>query len=128
MTDDFEVHAEIINEHQFANLINKILSVDSEIDDETENATDEMVFMAKILCPKGSGNLSESIHKKGEYPNYSIIADAKNASGQSYGGYVEYGTYKMEARPFIGPAVYDGMVDLKATLRMRLRLYLGNYK
>jgi HK97 gp10 family phage protein len=128
MADDFIVHVEVINDHQFGNLINKILSVDSEIDDETEKATDDMVFMAKILCPQASGNLADSIHKEGSYPNYSIVADAKNESGQSYGGYVEYGTYKMEARPFIGPAVADGMVDLKATLKMRLRLYLGDYK
>ena len=73
---------------------------------------------AKQRAPVRTGNLRNSIHtktKKGstlraatfavDIPSPSGKIIAVVGSGANYAAYVEYGTHKMAARPFLGPAV-----------------------
>ena len=56
------------------------------------------------------GALKESIHDLGIDRNnltlsVTIVADAKNEQGHEYGPYVEYGSFKDYAQPFLRPAI-----------------------
>ena len=54
---------------------------------------------AQDLCPVDTGFLRDSGHLSPESDDVAIIFDAPYAS------YVEFGTYKMEAQPFLRPAL-----------------------
>lgn len=62
---------------------------------------DKVVKRAKELAPVQTGYLQSSISSKSVEAGKSaeITAEAP------YALYVEYGTYKMSARPFLGPAI-----------------------
>lgn len=70
---------------------------------------------AKALAPARSGNLRESIHVDGVYPNAAYVqANPRNPSDVAdghpeeapYAAYVELGTGHSPARPFLRPALY----------------------
>ncbi len=54
---------------------------------------------AKSMCPVRTGNLRESIATQSSGTDGTVYAAA------DYGGYVELGTYKMPAQPFLAPAL-----------------------
>ena len=54
---------------------------------------------AKDLCPVDTGFLRDSGHLEPNSDDVPIVFDAPYAS------YVEFGTYKMEAQPFLRPAL-----------------------
>lgn len=56
---------------------------------------------AKALCPVDTGHLRGSIAHKVAGDGVTIGSDV------SYAGYVELGTYKMAARPYLKPAVHN---------------------
>jgi len=78
-----------------------------------QNVSEQMMAFiesdAKDRCPKLTGALSESIHVQGSFPEYRIIADALDTQGKPYGPFVELGTSKQQAQPFMWPAVRDGI-------------------
>ena len=57
---------------------------------------------AQSNCPVDTGFLRESGHLESQSDDVQIVFDAPYAS------YVEYGTYKMEAQPFLRPAMDEG--------------------
>ena len=56
------------------------------------------------FVPVDSGELKDSGHIDKIPGGYRLVYDAKNRSGQSYAGYVEYGTTRTPAQPFLNPA------------------------
>lgn len=61
---------------------------------------------AKRLCPVDTGTLRASLH--------TVRIDAETVEvrdGVKYGKFVEYGTVKMQAQPFLRPAIYASEVD-----------------
>lgn len=59
---------------------------------------------AKEDCPVGeTGFLKSSIHSKVETPSGEIVGIV--SVGMDYAKFVEYGTFKMPAQPFLFPAV-----------------------
>ena len=70
---------------------------------------------AKALCPVDTGNLRNSIThlQKG---NYEYIG-----SNVHYSVFVELGTRKMKARPYLRPAAGDHVAEYKHILESELR-------
>jgi len=85
---------------------------------------------AKQLAPKESGNLASGIHARKLAP-YTWSVEASTLQGniepentREYAAYVEYGTRKMSARPFLRPAFAQsiGIANLQLqALARRLR-------
>lgn len=71
---------------------------------------------AKIGAPVDTGALRNSIQARASGPGEAIVG-----VGMLYGPYVEYGTYKMRARPFLGPALEKAVVRLRRTLENLFR-------
>ena len=70
----------------------------TEADELAPKIRREMAENAKALCPVGSGELKGSIAPQVMGPSGSVAAGAGHAA------YVELGTWKKEARPFLLPA------------------------
>jgi HK97 gp10 family phage protein len=69
----------------------------------TEDRANEGADIARGLCPVDTGALRDSIRvEKDEELGWSIVAGDGGAI--SYGQYVEFGTVKMAAQPFLTPA------------------------
>lgn len=66
---------------------------------------DKLVERAQELCPVRKGELRASIHKVVLKTRVKVIADAKNDQGTSYAYYVETGTGRGPAQPFLRPAM-----------------------
>lgn len=120
------VTIEVLNEERLDSLLARLNEMELEaVRPVVENAVGQMVETAQGLVPIGeTGNLQKSIHIEGEYPFIMFVADAVNKQGDGYAVYVEEGTSKMQAQPFMRPAVDAEMVDLIPTLRMVLRNFL----
>lgn len=56
---------------------------------------------AQAIAPVDTGELRDSIHVEEDGDNASVVADAPHAV------FVEYGTYKMSAQPFMAPAAHN---------------------
>lgn len=70
----------------------------------------------KKLCPVDTGRLRGSI-------THGVISSEKVAyigTNVTYGKYVELGTYKMKAQPYIRPAVLNHKDEYKSILKTRL--------
>ena len=102
----------------------KISTVEGVIETHSAPAMEDMAELAKYYCPVDTGRLRESIRMEGAFPHYTLIADAINQYGQPYAAYVEYGTSKMPAQPFMWPAVYTIWEDLRPTLGGAIRRHL----
>ena len=81
----------------------------------TIDMMEDMVIMAEqIWDAQGphiyeTGVLRGSIHYEGSFPQFQFIADATNDRGQQYARWIEFGTSKMQAQPFMWPAVYEAL-------------------
>ena len=121
------VTIEVDASHAIARLeewISKIAEAESVIEPHFTSGVEAMVALAQYYCPKGAtGNLATSIHYEGSYPDYVLVADAVNKYGQPYAAYVEYGTSKMMPQPFMWPAVYGVLPDMKATIMHSVRRF-----
>lgn len=70
---------------------------------------------AKRLCPVDTGNLRNSItHTQSENTEYI-------GTNVEYGPYVEMGTIRTRAQPFIKPAVADHVEQYKQIIEARLK-------
>lgn len=80
---------------------------------------------AKAAAPKNTGNLKKSIkarRKKGSRnnPQSQVVANSKNAdAGEEsfYWKFIEFGTRKMRARPFIAPIKQKYAAEMPRLLR-----------
>ena len=79
----------------------------------------EVAITAQELCPVESGELKRSITAGVQaIPNGVRVSVA---AGASYGGYVEHGTGKTPARPFLYPTIkiYAGKIRRQMTAAVR---------
>ena len=67
---------------------------------------------AKQLCPVDTGNLRNSITHQQEGPKTEVIG-----TNVSYAAYVELGTVKMAAKPYLRPAVEGHAAEYKAIIQ-----------
>lgn len=92
---------------QIVVVYNAIPSLIAHVEAESRSAVkkyaDEVVRRARMYAPVDTGYLRSSIQA------VSITAgkEAEVVVGAYYGAYVEYGTYKMTARPFLYPAMTE---------------------
>ena len=67
---------------------------------------------AKLLCPVDSGNLKNSItHDRGG-EDFEIVG-----TNVEYAPYVEYGTQRMKAQPYIKPAVEEHVDEYRSIFK-----------
>ena len=69
--------------------------------EDVEKGAQVILEYAQNLCPVDTGTLRASGHLEMKADDVEIVFDAPYAS------YVEFGTYKMEAQPFLRPAFDD---------------------
>ena len=65
----------------------------------TEQIASDIVEIAKENAPVDTGELRGSIHVERDGNNHTVVADSDHAV------FVELGTSKMAAQPYLGPAV-----------------------
>jgi HK97 gp10 family phage protein len=98
-------------EELFAKLSKLELIVDEDIFDGVDNLLESD---AKSLCPVRSGNLQSSIHSEVTVDGNDVVltlgADAEYAS------FVELGTSKMAAQPFLYPAMKQNERVIESTV------------
>ena len=80
---------------------------------------------ARQRAPVDTGNLRQSIKSskaKERDGNVQVVieADAQNARGERYAGYVELGTSRNRAQPFLMPAVRAAQRDYLPRLKKQL--------
>jgi HK97 gp10 family phage protein len=65
-----------------------------------------MINRAKQNCPVRSGALRDSIdYARQNKQVFNIYTDTDNGYGSGYGAFVEFGTSRNSAQPFLGPAI-----------------------
>jgi len=82
--------------------------IESRSQERLERLGEQGVQMAKSLCPVRTGDLRESIHAEVLKSRVKIIADARTHYGKSnvsYAWWVETGTGRGPAQPFIRPTL-----------------------
>ncbi len=83
------------------------------IEFDADEMVNEIVLRARSNAPYMTGQLAESIHAEGSFPSYTVVVDAQNEYGQFYAQYVEFGTSKQEAQPFLWPAVHEVVAEYR---------------
>jgi HK97 gp10 family phage protein len=92
-------------------------AIDRRIEKAIKESAEEAADIASQLAPKdGTSPHTENLHttikaEKGTDGNWRVTV------GASYGAFVEYGTVKMAAQPYLRPAINS--------VKKRLRLRLG---
>lgn len=71
---------------------------------------------AKIGAPVDTGALRNSIQARASGPGEAIVG-----VGMAYGPYVEYGTYRMKAQPYLAPALVKAVERLRRSLENLFR-------
>ena len=88
----------------FSQVLQGLQKLQTGIPQMIENAlirvAEESIQVAKDTVPVDTGTLQRSIRVLERGPNYVIIG-----SDVEYALYVELGTYKMQAQPYLGPAM-----------------------
>jgi HK97 gp10 family phage protein len=106
-------------------MINNLHGVNNVIEQDTDLMMQVIVDVAKELVPVDTGALKESIRFEGSFPSYRVVADAQNMySDAFYGQFVEFGTSKMKAQPFIWPAINTTLREFKSILAQHVKEYL----
>jgi hypothetical protein len=75
---------------------------------------DTVYDISQDLVPVDTGDLKDSGRVEKVGGGYRLVYDAKNRSGQSYAGYVEYGTTRTPAQPYLNPAA-DAALEMLGT-------------
>ena len=65
----------------------------------------EITRDARFACPVDTGNLANSIQMSGPVKTGTYSAEGSVGTNVYYGPFVELGTRRMAARPFLGPAL-----------------------
>lgn len=80
-----------------------------------ETTTGQVRDQAKQIAPKRTGNMANNITAEPVKKTVTSVTGTVNAKAD-YSSFVEFGTYKMSAQPFMRPAVSDGQsVFIKTT-------------
>lgn len=86
--------------------------------DKLKAAADFIVQRAQEMCPVDTGALRDSI-TAGEVADDGDTLSLDVTAGDDtvdYAAYVELGTYKMGAQPYLGPAYEEGRAQLESSL------------
>jgi len=86
--------------------------LEEEIHNIVENAGDNMVSYAQGIVPVRTGNLMASIFSEVDPDDLSITLGAT----ADYASFIEYGTVKMRAQPFLQPAADIGEEEMNARM------------
>lgn len=78
-----------------------IVSVNAAARAAVKRTADDIANTARQLVPVDTGALQDSI----ESSSISIGYEAEVTVGEDYAGFVEFGTRKMAAQPYLGPAI-----------------------
>lgn len=79
-------------------------------DELAKGVADGIEGYANDLVPVLSGHLKASIHVSGGDGTYEVTAQStEGGATREYAGYVEFGTSKMAAQPFMTPAFAAGV-------------------
>lgn len=105
---------------QFMNHLN---GVENRLNDSVKQAVKqnalEMETKAKMLAPVDTGNLRRNINTSVKESSDSISAEV--ASNAEYSIYVEYGTSKQQAQPFMNPAFVAQQTQFETDMRQALK-------
>ncbi|MBO8173498.1 MAG: HK97 gp10 family phage protein [Bacillaceae bacterium] len=91
----------------FTRIAEKLRKV-SELDKKVEVVTLAVEREAKILCPVRTGRLRASIHTGRHGPLERYVG-----TNVEYAPYVEFGTRRMSAKPYLRPAVKKVVMRIK---------------
>ena len=87
-------------------------ALEEEIHNIVETAGDNMVSYAQGIVPVRTGNLMASIFSEVDPDDLSIALGAT----ADYASFIEYGTVKMRAQPFLQPAADIGEEEMNARI------------
>ena len=106
--------------------------VSPEVEKGLDEVADKIVEAAKDLCPVDTGALRKSIRKEKElrslYPLTFTIGVAaggheknpKTGREVDYASYVEFGTSRTPAQPFMGPAIEKNREEIRRILSKKV--------
>lgn len=95
----------------FNNLINKLKRAIPEVAEDTvKTSVMKIEADARENCPVDTGRLRDSINSRIEQQGDDITGIV--STDVEYAGYVEYGTSKMSAQPYMTPAFNDNKDDI----------------
>jgi len=111
----------------FTNLINQLGSLEGRIKNSIKEAVKinalEAEQKAKLLCPVDTGHLRRSISTEINETTDKILVDV--LTNVEYGSYVEYGTSRQPAQPFMKPAYESQKVQFERDISETVRRELG---
>ncbi len=87
-------------------------ALEEEVHNVVENVGDNMVSYAHGIVPVRTGNLMASIFADVDEDNLSVTLGAT----ADYASFIEYGTVKMRAQPFLQPAADVGTEEMNARI------------
>ena len=87
-------------------------ALEEEVHNIVETAGDNMVSYAQGIVPVRTGNLMASIFSDLDEDNLAVTLGAT----ADYASFVEYGTVKMRAQPFLEPATAIGQEEMNAKI------------
>jgi len=87
-------------------------ALEEEVHNVVENVGDNMVSYAHGIVPVRTGNLMASIFADVDEDNLSVTLGAT----ADYASFIEYGTVKMRAQPFLQPAAGVGTEEMNARI------------
>lgn len=111
-------------------ILNKLQSIGSNVgkleNKALRNAADPVLQDAKGSAPVRTGKLKKGLKitrvKKKEGVKYILVGvDRGDNSEIFYGKFIEFGTSKMTARPFLGPAYQKNKDNIKRTIAETLK-------
>lgn len=115
-----------IDRKQLNDLIDNLKTIGDEVADavfsEIEASALEIETDAKLNCPVDTGNLRASI--KSIYDRKTFAAGV--FSNVEYAPYVEFGTSKQQAQPFLYPAYFAGIGRLMCNLENVMKNVKGD--
>jgi len=94
---------------------NATILAEREVDEITAMAAGEVAKKARKIVPVDTGALKASIKTRRERP----MAHAAVASTH-YAAFVEFGTVKMNAQPYMRPSVSDGIAVIRREAKRRV--------
>ena len=84
-------------------ILRRVEDFTSVVEFDADEMINDIIIGAKGVAPVDTGMLRESIMAEGSFPSYTIVVDVP------YAAYVEYGTSKMEAQPYLWPVIYEAV-------------------
>jgi HK97 gp10 family phage protein len=87
-------------------------ALEEEVHNIVETAADNMVSYAQGIVPVRTGNLLASIFSEIDEDDLSVTLGAT----ADYASFIEYGTVKMRAQPFLEPAAAIGQEEMNARI------------